>query len=61
MSEVASERNSTLIFPLPIELLRLVDAARDLLAPHDAVGPARPAASVDGHDQRGDHGSRGDT
>jgi regulator of protease activity HflC (stomatin/prohibitin superfamily) len=32
MSEVASERNSTLIFPLPIELLRLVDAARDALA-----------------------------
>jgi regulator of protease activity HflC (stomatin/prohibitin superfamily) len=25
MAEVASERNSTLIFPLPIELLRLVD------------------------------------
>lgn len=25
MREVASERNSTLIFPLPVELLRLVD------------------------------------
>jgi hypothetical protein len=25
MAEVASERNSTLIFPLPVELLRLVD------------------------------------
>jgi regulator of protease activity HflC (stomatin/prohibitin superfamily) len=32
MSEVASERNSTLIFPLPMEVLRLVDAARDALA-----------------------------
>lgn len=28
MAEVATERNSTLIFPLPIELLRLVDAMR---------------------------------
>jgi regulator of protease activity HflC (stomatin/prohibitin superfamily) len=28
MAEVASERNSTLIFPLPVELLRLIDPAR---------------------------------
>jgi regulator of protease activity HflC (stomatin/prohibitin superfamily) len=28
MTEVASERNSTLIFPLPVELLRLVDSLR---------------------------------
>jgi hypothetical protein len=28
MNEVAAERNSTLIFPLPIELLRLVDTLR---------------------------------
>jgi hypothetical protein len=27
MTEVASERNSTLIFPLPIELLRFAEAA----------------------------------
>jgi hypothetical protein len=27
MVEVAEEKNSTLIFPIPIELLRLVDAA----------------------------------
>jgi regulator of protease activity HflC (stomatin/prohibitin superfamily) len=26
MIEVAAERNSTLVFPLPLELLRLVDA-----------------------------------
>jgi hypothetical protein len=28
MAEVSAERNSTLIFPLPIELLRLVDTLR---------------------------------
>lgn len=28
MAEVATERNSTLIFPLPVELLRLVDTLR---------------------------------
>jgi hypothetical protein len=28
MAEVSTERNSTLIFPLPIELLRLVDTLR---------------------------------
>jgi regulator of protease activity HflC (stomatin/prohibitin superfamily) len=28
MSEVSAERNSTLIFPLPIELFRLVDTLR---------------------------------
>jgi regulator of protease activity HflC (stomatin/prohibitin superfamily) len=32
MSEVASERNSTLIFPLPIELLRLVDTLRTTIS-----------------------------
>ncbi|MGH3736465.1 MAG: slipin family protein [Micromonosporaceae bacterium] len=30
MAEVATERTSTLIFPVPIELLRLVDALRDV-------------------------------
>ena len=45
MADVASERNSTLIFPVPIELLRFVDAltpegtAADGLTP-----PANPAA-----------------
>jgi hypothetical protein len=28
MAEVSAERNSTLIFPLPIELMRLVDTMR---------------------------------
>ncbi|HET9206859.1 MAG TPA: slipin family protein, partial [Burkholderiaceae bacterium] len=31
MAEVATERNSTLIFPLPIELMRLVDTVRTKL------------------------------
>ncbi|MBW3669582.1 MAG: slipin family protein [Actinobacteria bacterium] len=31
MAEVASEKNSTLIFPIPIELLRLMDTARGAL------------------------------
>jgi regulator of protease activity HflC (stomatin/prohibitin superfamily) len=31
MAEVATERNSTLIFPLPIELMRLVDTLRGRL------------------------------
>lgn len=31
MSEIASDRNSTLIFPLPVELLRLVDVLTDRL------------------------------
>jgi hypothetical protein len=28
MAEVSAERNSTLIFPLPMEILRLVDTLR---------------------------------
>ncbi|MEX2537759.1 MAG: slipin family protein [Actinomycetota bacterium] len=32
MAEVSAERNSTLIFPLPVEFLRLADAAREALA-----------------------------
>ncbi|HVL90963.1 MAG TPA: SPFH domain-containing protein [Actinomycetota bacterium] len=32
MTEVASERNSTLIFPLPIELLRLIDVVTENIA-----------------------------
>lgn len=42
MAEVASERNSTLIFPLPIELLRLVDT---ITARADGANP-RPAATA---------------
>jgi hypothetical protein len=37
MVEVAAEKNSTLIFPVPVELLRLVDAM-------SAALPAPPTA-----------------
>jgi hypothetical protein len=39
MAEVSSERNSTLIFPLPIELMRLVDTLTGNGQPA-TVGPA---------------------
>ena len=39
MVEVAAEKNSTLIFPVPVELLRLIDA----MTPNSGV-PAPPAA-----------------
>lgn len=40
MSEVASEQNSTLIFPVPVELLRFLEAARELPGP---AGPRTPS------------------
>lgn len=44
--EVAAERNSTLIFPVPVELLRMVDVARSRLAeglpPAASTEPAAP-------------------
>lgn len=44
MAEVAGERNSTLIFPLPLEILRLVDTLRP---PEAAPGnPTSPAPQV---------------
>jgi hypothetical protein len=30
MSEIASEQNSTLVLPIPVELLRFLDAGRGL-------------------------------
>jgi hypothetical protein len=56
MAEVSAERNSTLIFPLPIELLRLVDTLRGLpqptASPHPTAGggqdPATSAPSASG-------------
>jgi regulator of protease activity HflC (stomatin/prohibitin superfamily) len=52
MAEVSAERNSTLIFPLPIELLRLVDTLRGndqvpvgpRLLPEGGERPGTPAA-----------------
>jgi len=38
MAEVASERNSTLIFPLPVELLRLVDTLNNRLGGNGTAG-----------------------
>jgi hypothetical protein len=51
MAEVSAERNSTLIFPLPIEVLRLVDTLRGNGQPTGGAraladggqGPQRPA------------------
>ena len=43
MVEVAAEKNSTLIFPVPVELLRLADAMANKPAVTDAAGPpSRP-------------------
>jgi hypothetical protein len=41
MVEVAAEKSSTLIFPVPVELLRLVDA----ITPVAPATPAAPATS----------------
>jgi regulator of protease activity HflC (stomatin/prohibitin superfamily) len=51
--EISAEKNSTIIFPLPVELLRLADAATDLMgARHDVAlaGSSPPSAGppVDG-------------
>ena len=48
MAEVSAERNSTLIFPLPVELLRLVDTLSGNAQPGNGSGPARMA---DGSEQ----------
>ena len=48
MAEVSAERNSTLIFPLPIELLRLVDAIAGNGQPGNGSGPGRVPDGV-GH------------
>ena len=47
MAEVSAERNSTLIFPLPIELLRLVDTMRGNGQPTGGPDPARVPADTD--------------
>ena len=46
MAEVSAERNSTLIFPLPIELFRLVDTLRSITQPNE--GSRTPAGGGDG-------------
>jgi regulator of protease activity HflC (stomatin/prohibitin superfamily) len=52
MAEVSAERNSTLIFPLPIELLRLVDTLRG-----NGQAPASPQLLVEGSERRGTSGA----
>ena len=47
MAEVSAERNSTLIFPLPIELFRLVDTMRGLGQPAGGPGPGRVPTDTD--------------
>ena len=52
--EISAEKNSTIIFPLPVELLRLADAATDLLgarpgaATHDGAPVAEPPRAGNG-------------
>jgi regulator of protease activity HflC (stomatin/prohibitin superfamily) len=47
MAEVSAERNSTLIFPLPVELLRLVDTLAGNSLAGNGSGPSREAADAD--------------
>ena len=47
MAEVSAERNSTLIFPLPIELMRLVDTLAGNSLEGNGSGPSRRAADAD--------------
>jgi regulator of protease activity HflC (stomatin/prohibitin superfamily) len=47
MAEVSAERNSTLIFPLPIELLRLVDTLRGIPQPTGGPGPGGVPTDAD--------------
>jgi regulator of protease activity HflC (stomatin/prohibitin superfamily) len=47
MAEVSAERNSTLIFPLPIELMRLVDTRAGNSLAGNGSGPSRGAADTD--------------
>ncbi|KRV50562.1 hypothetical protein AQ490_15970 [Wenjunlia vitaminophila] len=50
MAEVSAERNSTLIFPLPMELLRVVDMLRpDHTKQAPASGDGQTLVSGDGH------------
>jgi regulator of protease activity HflC (stomatin/prohibitin superfamily) len=44
MSEVAAEKNSTLVFPFPVELLRYFDRTGGVSAPAASGGPTGPAA-----------------
>ncbi len=47
MAEVSAERNSTLIFPLPVELMRLVDTLAGNSLAGNGSGSSRAAADAD--------------
>jgi regulator of protease activity HflC (stomatin/prohibitin superfamily) len=47
MAEVSAERNSTLIFPLPIELMRLVDTLTGNSQAGNGSGPSRAVAAAE--------------
>lgn len=47
MAEVSAERNSTLIFPLPVELMRLVDTLAGNSLAGNGSGPSRGAADTE--------------
>jgi regulator of protease activity HflC (stomatin/prohibitin superfamily) len=47
MAEVSAERNSTLIFPLPVELMRLVDTLAGNSLAGNGSGPSRGVADTD--------------
>jgi regulator of protease activity HflC (stomatin/prohibitin superfamily) len=47
MAEVSAERNSTLIFPLPVELMRLVDTLAGTSLAGNGSGPSRGAADTE--------------
>jgi regulator of protease activity HflC (stomatin/prohibitin superfamily) len=47
MAEVSAERNSTLIFPLPVELMRLVDTLAGNSLTGNGSGPSRGAADTE--------------
>ena len=48
MTEFAAEQNSTLIFPLPMEILRVLDPLRTMTQPCPAwTSPADPSISID--------------
>ena len=51
MVEVAAEKNSTLVLPFPVELLRYFEAvATDLSTPQDAAEPPSPPAVREPHE-----------
>jgi regulator of protease activity HflC (stomatin/prohibitin superfamily) len=58
MAEVSAERNSTLIFPLPIELMRLVDTLAGNSLAGNGSGPSRAAADADPPPAAGDPAPR---